>query len=214
MGVKKRLYADGIYDLFHYGHARSLEQAKKLFPDTHLIVGCCSDALTYDMKGDTVLSECERYESLRHCRWVDEIIEDAPWVVDEDFLNKHRIDFVVHDDLPYPGGDIYEHVKKLGKFKATERTKGISTSNIITRIINNYNTYVSRNLHRGITAKDLGLTFIKEKEIKFKQLLDEIHRDFVKNTRWKDTTRGVHFGLIIIQKLINMLLPIIYLIRR
>jgi choline-phosphate cytidylyltransferase len=32
---------------------------------------------------------------------VDEVLMDAPWVITEEFLTQHDIDFVAHDDLPY-----------------------------------------------------------------------------------------------------------------
>jgi len=34
------------------------------------------------------------------CRWVDEVIPDAPWVINQEFLDKNKIDFVAHDSLP------------------------------------------------------------------------------------------------------------------
>lgn len=178
-----RIYADGIFDLFHFGHARALEQAKRVFPHTKLVVGCCNDELTHKYKGKTVMTEDERYESLRHCKWVDEIIMDAPWVITEEFLDAHDIDYVAHDALPYSdasgqANDVYEFVKRAGRFKETQRTEGVSTSDLILRIIRDYNDYVLRNLSRGYTRKELGVSLIREKQIRarysMKQLTDRM----------------------------------------
>lgn len=48
-------------------------------------------------------------------RWVDEVVKDAPWVLDLDFINKHKIDYVTHDALPYSdasgqANDVYDFV--------------------------------------------------------------------------------------------------------
>ncbi|XP_042006847.1 choline-phosphate cytidylyltransferase 2-like [Salvia splendens] len=174
-----RVYADGIYDLFHFGHARSLEQAKKSFPNTYLLVGCCNDEVTHKFKGKTVMTESERYESLRHCKWVDEVIPDAPWVIDQEFLDKHNIDYVAHDSLPYAdasgaGNDVYEFVKAVGRFKETKRTEGISTSDIIMRIVKDYNQYVMRNLDRGYSRKELNLSYVKEKRLRVNMRLRKL----------------------------------------
>ncbi|KAI9479237.1 choline-phosphate cytidylyltransferase [Coemansia sp. RSA 989] len=179
-----RLYCDGIYDLVHYGHMRALEQAKKSFPNVYLMVGMCNDEDTHTRKGKTVLTENERYESMRHCRWVDEIITDAPWIVTQEFLDKHEIDYVCHDDLPYASAesdDVYAFVKAQGRFLPTQRTDGVSTSDLITRIVRDYDKYLRRNLERGMSPKDLNISFLKEQELNLQKHVSDIREQIKKN---------------------------------
>ncbi|WFD29558.1 choline-phosphate cytidylyltransferase [Malassezia sp. CBS 17886] len=142
-----RIYADGVYDLFHYAHALQLRQAKLSFPNVYLIVGVVSSALTEKHKNRPMLGSAERGEALKNCRWVDEVLEDAPWVIQPDLVRRLQIDYVAHDELPYAltssgsshgSGDLYDWLKGAGKFLPTRRTDGISTSDLMKRIVSMY----------------------------------------------------------------------------
>ena len=88
----------------------------------------------------------------------------ADYNLETEFLFFFQIDFVAHDDLPYGGNghaDIYKPLKDRGMFVATQRTEGVSTSDIIARIVRDYDMYVRRNLERGYTFKDMNVGFIK-----------------------------------------------------
>ena len=53
----------------------------------------CSDDLTHNFKGFTVMNEDERYDAVSHCRYVDEVVRDAPWTLSPDFLAQHRVSY-------------------------------------------------------------------------------------------------------------------------
>ena len=92
---------------------------------------------------------------VKQCRWVDEVIE-APWFMTEEFMIKNDIDFVCHDDIPYVSEgveDCYAICKKLGRFKATNRTEGVSTTDIVAKILKNKEIYYIRNIKRGTSRK-------------------------------------------------------------
>ncbi|ETB61409.1 hypothetical protein YYC_01311 [Plasmodium yoelii 17X] len=189
------VYADGVYDMLHLGHMKQLEQAKKLFPNTTLIVGVTSDNETKLYKGQIVQSLEERTETLKHVKWVDEIISPCPWVITPDFIEKYQINYVAHDDIPYANNqkkkskdnnsntsndnkiqeeqtdDVYAWLKKAGKFKATQRTSGVSTTDLIVRILKNYEDYIERSLQRGIHPNELNIGVTKAQSIKMKKNL-------------------------------------------
>lgn len=167
-----RIYCDGIFDLFHYGHSRLFSQVKNLFPNVYLIIGVCNDEITIKNKGNVVMNEKERYESVRHSRYVDKVIENSPWQITMDFLKDNEIDYVAHDELPYAfsgGDDVYKPLKDAGLFIPTKRASKISTTGLITRIIKDYEIYVRRQILRGISYKELNISLLKKSQIKLRE---------------------------------------------
>jgi ethanolamine-phosphate cytidylyltransferase len=89
-------------------------------------------------KGIPVMNERERYESVRGCKWVDEVVEDAPYVTTLEIMDQYGCEVCIHgDDLSIgaDGKDTYQVVKDAGRFVECRRTQGVSTTELVGRML-------------------------------------------------------------------------------
>jgi cytidyltransferase-like protein len=123
-----------VADLFHPGHVEFLRQARALGDE--LVVGLHSDATVASYKRPPILTADERLLMVASCRYVDEVIPDAPLAVTADLIDRHRIDLVVHgDDFGSEAMERFYRVPMdMGVFRTVPYTAGISTSEILDRV--------------------------------------------------------------------------------
>ncbi|CCF58920.1 hypothetical protein KAFR_0F03240 [Kazachstania africana CBS 2517] len=136
-----KVWIDGCFDFTHHGHAGAILQARRtILPpnEGELYCGVHSDEQITINKGRPVMTSPERYEHTRSNRWCTSVIEDAPYVTQPDVLDEYGCKYVVHGDditLDANGEDCYQIMKDVGRFKVVKRTLGVSTTDIIHRIL-------------------------------------------------------------------------------
>ena len=117
--TKKRLLVDMTASILHHGHIRLLKKAKNL-GNVEIFVGLTKDNEVKKNKGFVPeIKYNYRKEILESIKYVDKVIP-CNWLIDDKFLDKHKIDYLVH------GTDNSNNVKKE-RLVIFKRTKGVSS---------------------------------------------------------------------------------------
>ena len=136
------IYVDGIYDLFHAGHVNTLKNIKNMRDNVNLIVGLINDKEATNYKRQPVINETNRYIMLNSCKYVDDVITDAPLIITKDFMDKYKIDLVVHSysnkNDENNQNNFFKIPIEIGKYQTIEYSHIESTTGIINRIKKNY----------------------------------------------------------------------------
>jgi ethanolamine-phosphate cytidylyltransferase len=134
-----RIFIDGAFDLLHYGHMNAFRLGRSL--GTQLVVGVNSDESITECKGIPLMNDQERLTMVSACKFVDEVVPGVPYIMNREYLDyvieKYNIDYVVHGDDPciVDGKDVYATAKQAGKFRTIPRTEGVSTTDIVGRML-------------------------------------------------------------------------------
>ncbi|KAI9801328.1 MAG: hypothetical protein M1825_003306 [Sarcosagium campestre] len=133
---KENIWIDGCFDFSHHGHAGAMLQARRL--GKKLFVGIHSDEEIMDNKGPTVMTLSERVAAVNACRWSTLPVPEAPYVTSLPWISHYGCYYVVHGDditTDSSGEDCYRYVKDAGRFLVVKRTPGISTTDLVGRML-------------------------------------------------------------------------------
>lgn len=132
------VYVDMCADLMHIGHVRMLKAAKEIATELHttLLAGVHSSDAVASYKRRPILTLHERVGMVQACRYVDNVVENAPLIIDKEFMSIHDITLVIHahdkDDTSYD--KMYAVPIEMKCFMRLDYTDSISTTDIIKRI--------------------------------------------------------------------------------
>ncbi|KAI5296553.1 hypothetical protein KEM52_000248 [Ascosphaera acerosa] len=132
----ERIWIDGCFDFSHHGHAGAMLQARRLGQE--LYVGVHSDEEILENKGPSVMNLKERVAAVEACRWASKAVPYAPYVTSLPWISHYGCRNVVHgDDITSDssGNDCYRFVKAAGRFLVVKRTPGISTTDLVGRML-------------------------------------------------------------------------------
>jgi len=134
--LEDRLWIDGCFDFFHHGHTGVMLQSRRL--GNELLVGLHSDEDIAANKGPTVMSLDERTAAVNACRFSTMCVPHAPYVTSLPWISHYGCRYVTHgDDITSDasGNDCYRFVKRAGRMKIVPRTPGISTTDLVGRML-------------------------------------------------------------------------------
>lgn len=106
---------------------------------SELLVGLHNDEDIAKNKGPTVMNLAERVAAVNACRFSTMCVPHAPYVTSIPWISHYGCQYVTHgDDITSDasGEDCYRFVKRAGRMKIVPRTPGISTTDLVSRMLN------------------------------------------------------------------------------
>jgi choline-phosphate cytidylyltransferase len=131
------IYCCGVFDICHLGHMKFFEKIVTSFDHPiYLIVGVHSDECVRSYKRDPIINEKFRVETVKLCKYVDNVLENAELIVTKEFCLENKIDYVIIGEEYKDNKDKYWYsgAMELGIHKYISRFEELSTTDIIKKI--------------------------------------------------------------------------------